>query len=75
MPLAVLKEPVKHELHRRGIVKAREAAELIGIGADSPPETTIRWALWRAGLPEVTLNLVVEDVDGTHISWPDLAFP
>lgn len=73
--LATLRRAVKHEFHRRGIVKAREAAQLIRIGADSPPETRIRLALWRAGLPEVTLNVAVKDLDGTDVSWPDLALP
>jgi hypothetical protein len=73
--LTAIKEAVKHEFHRRGIVIAREAAELIKVGADSPPETRIRLALERAGLPAATLNYVVEDATGQDASWPDLAFP
>lgn len=73
--LAELREAVRHEFHRRGIVKAREAVDLVRVGADSPPETRIRLALERAGLPEPTLNHVVEDVNGDDASWPDLSIP
>ncbi|AIY03509.1 hypothetical protein ART_3910 [Arthrobacter sp. PAMC 25486] len=70
-----LREAVKHESGRRGIVKAREAADLIRVGSDSPPETRIRLSLERAGLPEMTLNFVVEDENENDCSWPDLAVP
>lgn len=43
----------------KGIVKAREAAELIRIGSDSVPETFLRLALTAAGLPEPELQLRV----------------
>lgn len=73
--LADLKEGLRHEFRRRGLVKAREAAELIRVGADSPPETKLRLALQRAGLPEPILNYVVRDLNGQDCSWPDLALP
>ncbi|MGA7206972.1 MAG: DUF559 domain-containing protein [Specibacter sp.] len=73
--LAVIQEAVKHEFHRRGIVKAREAAGLIRVGVDSAPETFLRLNLERAGLPELDLNYVVKDADGCDASWPDLALP
>ena len=43
----------------KGIVKAREALELIRPGADSAPETFLRLALTAAGLPEPELQLQV----------------
>lgn len=73
--LAALREAVRHEFHRRGIVKAREAADLIRVGVDSPPETRIRLALERAGIPELTLNYVVKTANGKEVSWPDLSLP
>ena len=73
--IAMLREAVRHESGRRGIVKAREAAALIRVGSDSPPETRIRLALERAGLPEMMLNFVVKDDNGVDCSWPDLAAP
>jgi hypothetical protein len=75
VPLADIKEAVLNEFHRRGIVNAREAATLIRVGADSPPETQLRLLLERAGLPAFTLNHVVKDFSGRDASWPDLAVP
>lgn len=75
VPLSELQRAVRHEFRRRGIVKAKEAAELIMVGADSPPETRIRLSLQRAGIPELVLNHVVQDGRGRDVSWPDLALP
>ncbi|MCU1519273.1 MAG: hypothetical protein JWQ75_3994 [Pseudarthrobacter sp.] len=44
----------------KGIVKAREAAELIRSGADSAPETFLRLALADYGLPEPELQLRID---------------
>lgn len=64
----------------RGVRKARSAVELIRVGADSPPETRLRLALVRAGLPEPILNHVVWGEDpwggpGSPVLWPDAAYP
>jgi len=75
VPLQALQHAARHGFRRRGIVNARQAAELIRVGADSPPETRIRLSLHRAGLPETVLNHVVKDARGNHVSWPDLALP
>ncbi len=70
------------ERHRgsRGVRKARAAVELIRVGADSPPETRLRLALVRAGLPEPVLNHVIWSEDpwggpGSPVLWPDAAYP
>ena len=70
------------ERHRgsRGVRKARTAVELIRVGADSPPETRLRLALVRAGLPEPVLNHVVRGEDpwggpACPVLWPDAAYP
>lgn len=73
--LDVLKDAVHREFRRRGILTAREALELIRVGADSPPETFLRLSLERAGITELTLNYVVLDANGDEASWPDLAVP
>jgi very-short-patch-repair endonuclease len=57
-----------------GIRKARLALELARIGADSAPETRLRLALERAGLPEAQLNVRTELRDGVE-RQPDLAYP
>lgn len=58
----------------RGIRKAKAALELCRVGADSAPETKLRLALGRLGLPEPTLSHVVLDSTGWELAWPDLAF-
>lgn len=60
--------PELHEMLTRhpklkGIVKSREAAELIRPGSDSAPETFLRLALTAAGLPEPELQVRVAPGD------------
>ncbi|MCB5283401.1 hypothetical protein QK292_02510 [Arthrobacter sp. AL08] len=57
-----------------GIRKARLALEQARIGADSGPETRLRLALGRAGLPEPTLNAVTVLGSGI-VREPDMAYP
>ena len=59
----------------RGVLRAREALDLIRVGSDSAPETMLRLALARAGLPEPQLGFVIVDATGAPVVWPDLAFP
>jgi hypothetical protein len=57
-----------------GIRKARLALEQARVGADSAPETRLRLALARAGLPEALLNVPTELRDGV-VRQPDLSYP
>lgn len=57
-----------------GIRKARLALEQARIGADSAPETRLRLALGRAGLPEPELNAATILRSGV-VREPDLAYP
>lgn len=59
----------------RNIRTAREAIDLIRVGADSAPETHTRLALVRGGLPEPVLNHVVWGSAGTPELWPDASYP
>ncbi|HET7140162.1 MAG TPA: DUF559 domain-containing protein [Arthrobacter sp.] len=61
--LPVLHEMLKKHPKLKGIVKAREAVELIRAGADSAPETFLRLALTAAGLPEPELQLRIAEAD------------
>ncbi|WP_248759640.1 DUF559 domain-containing protein [Pseudarthrobacter sp. SSS035] len=61
--LPELHEMLKRHPKLKGIVKAREAAELIRSGADSAPETFLRLALTSAGLPEPELQLRIVESD------------
>jgi hypothetical protein len=73
--MAELQAMVARHRGSRGVRKARAAVELIRVGADSPPETRLRLALIRAGLPEPALNEVVWGAAGTPVLWPDAAYP
>lgn len=57
-----------------GIRKARIALELARVGSDSAPETRLRLALERAGLPEPELNAPAQLLPGV-VRFPDLAYP
>ena len=57
-----------------GIRKARVALEQARIGADSAPETRLRLALSRSGLPEPDLNVATVLRPGVA-RQPDLAYP
>lgn len=59
----------------RGIRIARQAVELCRVGADSVPESRLRLAMSRVGLPEPALRYVVEEPAGWELAWPDMAFP
>ena len=59
----------------RGVRKARLALDLIRVGADSAPETMMRLALVRAGLPEPSLNVVLRNRIGHPVVWPEAAYP
>ena len=72
--IAELRSMVERHPGSRGVRKARAAIELIRVGADSPPETRLRLALVRAGLPEPELNCVLWGVHGAPVLWPDAAY-
>lgn len=57
-----------------GIRKARLALEQARIGADSAPETRLRLALCREGLPEPEVNVGTVLRHGV-VRQPDLAYP
>lgn len=48
----------------QGIIRAREALELMRVGSDSGPETLLRLAMGDAGLPEPDLQLTLWDRPG-----------
>lgn len=47
----------------QGVVRAREALDLMRVGADSGPETLLRLAMADAGLPEPELQLALRSDD------------
>lgn len=60
---------------RLGAARLRAALPQIRVGAASPPETRIRLACVRAGLPVPELDVDVLTVDGRAIGYTELAFP
>ena len=73
--IADLRSIVTKHPGMRGVKKARHALDLIRVGADSAPETAMRLALIRAGLPEPVLNVVLRNGLGLPVVWPDAAYP
>ncbi|ALV44303.1 hypothetical protein MB46_01020 [Arthrobacter alpinus] len=55
--LKSLRAMTDHHGNLQGIVRAREALDLMRVGADSPPETELRLAMADANLPEPELQL------------------
>lgn len=68
-----LQEAVARRRGSRGIRRIRQVAELARVGADSPRETALRYAVHRAGLPEPRVNPRIGDEPGWSFQ-PDLAF-
>jgi len=60
---------------RVGVAKLREALPDIRVGSASPPETDLRLALQRAGLPDPQLDFDVFSRDGRSIGFTELAYP
>ncbi|GLB67930.1 hypothetical protein [Arthrobacter mangrovi] len=60
---------------KSGIWLARQALDLARVGADSAPETRLRLALGRAGLPEPLLNCPIVDDSGKEWHSPDMSYP
>ncbi|WP_158685539.1 hypothetical protein [Microbacterium halophytorum] len=60
---------------RPGIVRLREALELIRCDSWSPRETACRLVLTRSGLPEPELNVDIRRADGRFLGCVDMAYP
>lgn len=54
-----LREMASRHRNLQGIVRARDALNLMRVGADSAPETLLRLAIADAGLPEPELQLTL----------------
>lgn len=59
--LGSLRTMMQRHRNLQGIVRAREAIELMRVGADSGPETIMRLAMLDAGLPEPDLQIALWD--------------
>ena len=68
-------ETAKSAVGVRGIRLAREAADLVRRGVDSPMESRLRLLLVLAGLPEPEVGRPVYSADGGWLAQPDLSYP
>ncbi|MDR6988054.1 very-short-patch-repair endonuclease [Paenarthrobacter nitroguajacolicus] len=61
--IEALRKMLARHKNLQGVVRAREALELMRVGADSAPETMLRLAMLDAGLgePELQVRLRVDD--------------
>lgn len=60
---------------RHGASRLRAALPLIRVGSASPPETDLRLALVRDGMPEPELDYDVYSRSGAAIGFTELAYP
>jgi hypothetical protein len=58
-----LRSLVDRHPNMQGVVRAREALDLMRVGADSAPETLLRIAMADAGLPEPELQVALRSND------------
>ena len=68
-----LLDGVREAPRGRGLVRARDAVQLVDPGADSPGETRVRLLLHEAGLVGLRHGVVVRDRAGGWLAAPDLA--
>ncbi|WP_348537378.1 DUF559 domain-containing protein [Paenarthrobacter sp. OM7] len=61
--LEALRELVGRHSNLQGVVRAREALELMRIGSDSAPESLLRLAMLDAGIPEPELQVLLRPND------------
>ena len=61
-------------LSGRGVRAARRAIASVRVGAESRPETLVRLALIRAGLPEPELNVDIRASDSSFIGRCDMVY-
>lgn len=71
--IAEMQAMVGRHPNLQGIVRAREALELMRIGSDSVPETFLRLAMMDAGLPEPELQVSLRP-GASHSPSADLGF-
>ena len=74
VPLAAVRDAVAALPRCRGSRLARDIAELADGCAESPPETTLRLLILRAGLPVPTAQYRVFDDEG-FVARVDFAYP
>ena len=72
--LGDLKNVTSARARHRGVVRMREAVDLVRVGSESPMETRARLVVVHAGLPEPQLNAAVLDDAGGWLATGDLVW-
>jgi hypothetical protein len=72
--LDAMRDALHRAFRRRGVVKAREALPLLDARARSRPESHLRYALVRAGLPLPEVNSPIFSENGEWLAEPDLHY-
>lgn len=70
-----LRAAVARHVGRRGRARLLEALELLDDHSDSRPESIVRVAVVRAGIPGLCANYEIRDAHGVMIARADLCFP
>jgi very-short-patch-repair endonuclease len=60
--------------HLNGVQRARRVAPHLRAASASPQESSLRWSLVRAGLPEPELNVDIHDDKGAWLARGDLVY-
>lgn len=72
--LDALVTQMAREAGQRHVVKARAALALVREGVDSPPETLLRLAIVRFGLPEPEVDVPIYDEAGAWLGRGELVY-
>jgi hypothetical protein len=71
---ADLRSVTASRARRRGVVRMRQALDLVRVGSDSPMETLARLVFVRGGLPEPELNVAILDDAGEWLATGDFVW-
>jgi hypothetical protein len=69
-----LRGVIRARARHRGVVRMREAGDLVRIGSRSPMESRTRLVFVREGLPEPELNAPVHDAAGEWLAFGDFVW-
>ncbi|HEY2273623.1 MAG TPA: hypothetical protein VGH30_12665 [Jatrophihabitantaceae bacterium] len=73
--VAELTDATTRAHRRRGVLRAREALQLLDGRSRSRPESHLRCIVVRAGLPYPRVNQAIYTANGEWLAEPDLSYP
>ncbi len=72
--IGALRGVIRTRARHRGVVRMREAGDLVRLGSRSPMESKTRLVFLRGGLPEPELNAAVCDAAGEWLAFGDFVW-